>query len=175
MFGYKRIRDLEKENTKLRDDLRAANELIASINTSITSATPFIDFDSLRVFSIERLIDNNCPTTVIGYWKEEPVVAEGEVVGKKDKLHQWYLFCNNERHEEIVTQFKQWKANQNGQSCICVCVFMAGDRSQYQASSSHDWPRNLVVDKINSLQYDVCCYRICNSIWICYPLLKGTL
>lgn len=176
MFGYSdRIKKLEKENAELRAKLSDADEFIGQFNNEVEAATPLIDFDNLRVFSIERLIDNNRPTTVIGYWKAEPVVVGDEVVGSKDKVSQWYLFCNNERHEELVTQFKEWKVVQNGQSRLCVYMFVVGDRSQYQTSSADDWPRNLVVDKINSLQHDVCCYRICSSIWICYPLLKGTL
>lgn len=119
MFGYakhlNRISELEKENRKLRNELKDANDVIASVNSAITAATPVIDFDALDVFSIERLVDNNRPTTVIGHYVYNPVVNDnGEFVAQETKIKQWYLFCNNERHEELVKQFKEWKAKQNG-------------------------------------------------------------
>lgn len=117
MFGAKyttRISYLEKENERLRDELRAAKEVIESINNEITSAKPMIDFDTMRVFSIERLVHNNKPATIIGHYVSEPVVEDGEAVTERDKIKEWTLYCDNARHNELVNEFKEWKAKQNG-------------------------------------------------------------
>lgn len=113
-YRSREIKDLKEENDQLTAELESLKKVLAGINNDITSATAIIDFDSMRVFSIERLVDKNRPTTVIGYWMAEPCICEGEVVGSKDVLQQWYLFCNNDRHEDIVKQFKEWKEKQNG-------------------------------------------------------------
>ena len=116
MFGYakhlKRVSYLEKENERLRDELRRSKEVINEVNNSITSATPMIDFDTMRVCSIERVVTNNKPATILGHFMYEPIIENGEVVGEREKLKEWTLYCNNERHEELVKQFKQWKEAQ---------------------------------------------------------------
>lgn len=118
MFGLskhsKRIDDLEKENDKIRTELRAAKQLIESVNNDITAATPMIDFDIMRVCSIERLVYNEKPATIIGHIMYEPIIENNVLVGEREKLKEWTLYCNNDRHEDLVKQFKEWKAEQNG-------------------------------------------------------------
>jgi hypothetical protein len=46
---------------------------------------------------------------LIGYFIDEPVVADDKKVGSKKVLNQWYLYCSQERHAELVEQFKIYK------------------------------------------------------------------
>lgn len=114
MFGYGKLDKLEKENAKLKKQLKEASDVIDTYNTAIASCTPLIDFDAMRVFSIERLVYNDRPATIVGHYMYEPVIEGGVVVSEREKTKEWTLYCNNERHEELVTQFKEWKAKQNG-------------------------------------------------------------
>lgn len=103
----KGIAELVEENENLKRQLD-------SINSAITACTPLIDFDNMRVCSIERLVYNDRPATIIGHIMYEPVIENGAVVAEREKLKEWTLYCNNERHEELVKEFKEWKAKQNG-------------------------------------------------------------
>lgn len=103
--------ELKAENQKLKDRLDNLEKVLAEINSDLTKAKPVIDFDLMRIFSIERLVNDNKPCTIIGYFIAEPVLSsDGEMIVQKDVVHQWYLYCNNERHEELISDFKAWKA-----------------------------------------------------------------
>lgn len=110
----RRIDELEKNLQKLTGDLERLNKALDKINNEITACAPMIDFDTMRVFSIERLVYNDKPATIIGHYMYEPVIENGVVVSEREKTKEWTLYCNNERHEELVNQFKEWKAKQNG-------------------------------------------------------------
>jgi hypothetical protein len=105
------ISRLKKENRELQtkyelqkqayDDLWAQRE-----RTSVAEVV--IDFNNMRVFSVERYEKDGHPCTLLGYFLEEPVIAnDGSIVAEKDVVHQWYLYCSIERHEEIVRQYKE--------------------------------------------------------------------
>ena len=102
-----RIKELEAEVEKLTKRLK---EFEVEINNEITASKPVIDFDIMRIFSIERMVNDNKPCTVIGYFLEEPVLSsDGEMIVKKDVVHQWYLYCNNLRHAELIVEYNAWK------------------------------------------------------------------
>lgn len=102
----KDIDELIEENEKLKKELNV-------FNNDIAACTPMIDFDNMRVCSIERLVYNERPATIIGHYMYEPIIENSVVVGEREKLKEWTLYCNNERHEELVKEFKAWKAKQN--------------------------------------------------------------
>lgn len=108
------IRELELENEELKSQVKGMQALIDQANNELTNATPHIDFDAMRVFSIERVANNNKPCTIIGYYMNEPIVSsDGEMVVDRDVVKEWNLYCNAERHEELVQKFIDWK-KQNG-------------------------------------------------------------
>ena len=109
------INDLEEENSKLKQQLKNLEQVLAEVNSNLTAAKPVLDFDLMRVFSIERHVNNNKPCTIVGFFEKEPVMSsDGEMIITKDVHKEWYLYCNNERHAELVEEFKQWKTKQNG-------------------------------------------------------------
>lgn len=104
--------ELKKENEQLKqqnDQLqKEVKRLLESINGTITKADVHFDFKNMNVFSVERLVSDNKPCTIIGYLLKEPVLSQdGEMIVEKDVVHQWYLFCNEERHQQLVDQFKK--------------------------------------------------------------------
>lgn len=110
-----RIEELEAENKQLKQQVKNTEQMIAEINSELTAAKPVLDFDLMRVFSIERHVNNNKPCTIIGFFEKEPVMSsDGEMIVTKDVHKEWYLYCNTARHTELVEEFKQWKATQNG-------------------------------------------------------------
>lgn len=107
----KELDDLKAENAELKARVAGFEKILAEVNSDLTKAKPVLDFDSMRIFSIERMANDNKPCTVVGYFIAEPVLSsDGEMIVQKDVVHQWYLYCNNERHEELVNDFKAWKA-----------------------------------------------------------------
>lgn len=83
---------------------------IRDVEDATTKASVVIDFDTMRVFSIERNISSNRPCTIIGYYMSEPVLSsDGEMIVNRDDAKEWNLYCNEQRHEELVRAFKEWK------------------------------------------------------------------
>lgn len=110
-----RITELEVALARANNSLTEANAKLRDIENETTKATPMIDFDTMRVFSIERnvAIDKK-PCTIIGYYMNDPVLSsDGEMVVNRDEVKEWTLYCNEQRHEELVKKFIEWK-KQNG-------------------------------------------------------------
>lgn len=104
---------LLREHEELQSKYKSLEQHLANINSDLRKAKPMIDFDNMRVFSIERMVHNNVPTTILGYFLAEPVLSsDGEMIVMKDIVKEWYLYCNNERHEELVAEFQKWKGKQ---------------------------------------------------------------
>jgi hypothetical protein len=106
------IRELEKENAALKLQVNSLLADIAQFNNEALAATPYIDFDTMRVFSIERqLREHGIPETIIGYYMDKPVIShDGEMIIHRDVVKEWVLYCNTQRHEELIKQFIEWKA-----------------------------------------------------------------
>ena len=103
--------ELKAENEQLKARVEKFEKILAEVNSKLTEAKPVIDFDIMRVFSIERMANDNKPCTIIGYFVKEPVMnSDGTQFTQKDVVHQWYLYCNDQRHTELVDQFLAWKA-----------------------------------------------------------------
>lgn len=121
MFGYKskieisdlkvQIQDLKKEN----ENLKYANEAYKKrLEGEMASASFSVDWEAMKVFSVERMWENGLPKTILGYMLSEPVVTtsgEGvERVTEKDVVREWTLYCSIEKHEDLVKQFNAWKS-----------------------------------------------------------------
>ena len=106
-----RIGELEAENFRLKDQLQRAKEEIEKINGYTAMCTPCIDFDTMRVFSIERNSGNGQPRTILGYYMSEPTISsDGEMIVNRDVVKEWTLHCNTQHHEALVKKFIEWKA-----------------------------------------------------------------
>lgn len=95
----------------LKKEIERLNGIIENIDNDVTAATPMIDFDSMRIFSIERIVHNGKPATIIGHWQNDPVVSNDNIV---DRIvsREWNLYCNNEQHAALVERYNAWKAKQ---------------------------------------------------------------
>lgn len=101
----KKTEDIDKTVGKIEakvDELIAErDELKAKLDymTRATSDAEFsIDFDVVKVFSIERNIHNDEPCTIIGF------ILEGNTT-----MQEWYLYCSPRRHKELVDSFENFK------------------------------------------------------------------
>ena len=115
MFGVQtnlENKRLKEENERLREQVethkKEVERLLDMINGAVVSAEAHFDFKNMRVFSVERNANNNRPCTIIGYLLKEPVLSsDGEMIVEKDVVREWYLYCNEERHQQLVDQFKK--------------------------------------------------------------------
>ena len=118
MFGCNKIEfsdlkvqleDLKKENEKLQ----YANDAYRKrLETEMSNASFAVDWDAMKVFSVERMWENGLPKTVLGYILSEPVITtegEGEQrVTYKDVVREWTFYCSSDKHEGLVAEFKDW-------------------------------------------------------------------
>lgn len=104
------LEDLKKENEKLTFANDAYRKRLVG---EMENASFAIDWDTMKVFSIERMWDNGLPKTILGHILSEPVVTtsgEGvERVTEKDIVREWTLYCSAAKHEELVKEFIAWK------------------------------------------------------------------
>lgn len=104
------IEDLKKENAILKYGNEAYKK---RLETEMANASFGIDWDAMKVFSVERVWDNGLPKTILGYMLSEPVITtEGENdqrVTYKDIVREWTLYCSAEKHESLVKEFIAWR------------------------------------------------------------------
>lgn len=115
MFGISRIdysdlkvecSDLRIENIRLKADVDNYRQ---RIDSEFKSASFGIDWDAMKVFSIERNWSGGCPKTILGYMLSEPAIHTEDTVTYKDVVREWTLHCSAEKHEELVKEFNVWK------------------------------------------------------------------
>ena len=108
----KEIERLMEENQKLLvtvNDQEQRLKALTKEKEDTSKSECIIDFSEVRVFSVERYVgEGDKPCTLIGYLLAEPVVSsDGTFETQKDVVHQWYLYCSPQRHEEIVREYKR--------------------------------------------------------------------
>jgi hypothetical protein len=112
------ISELKDEIASLRRSLNNQEQLVREyenrLNGEMASASFAIDWDVMKVFSVERNPSEHVPRTILGYMLSEPAVhTEGENgeqrVTYKDIVREWYLYCSAETHEKLVKEFTDWK------------------------------------------------------------------
>jgi len=101
------LEDLKKENEKLTFANDAYRKRLVG---EMENASFAIDWDTMKVFSIERVWDNGIPKTILGFMLSEPAIhTEGENgeprVTYKDIVREWTLYCSAEKHEQLVKEF----------------------------------------------------------------------
>ena len=103
------IENLKKEN----DNLQYTNDAYRKrLEGEMSTASYAIDWDAMKVFSVERMWENGLPKTILGYILEEPIVTtegDSQRVTQKDVVREWTLYCSAEKHEELVKEFVEWK------------------------------------------------------------------
>jgi hypothetical protein len=105
--ALKRIKELETENT----NLKYTNDAYRNrLETEMATAPFAIDWDAMKVFSIERNWNNGIPYTILGYMLSEPAVHTEEQVTYKDVVREWTLYCSAAEHARLIEEFNEWKA-----------------------------------------------------------------
>ena len=104
------LEDLKKENEKLAYANDAYRKRLVG---EMENASFAIDWDAMKVFSIERVWDNAIPKTILGYMLSEPAIhtegGGGEPhVTYKDIVREWTLYCSAEKHEQLVKEFNEY-------------------------------------------------------------------
>ena len=94
---------LNAQIKQMRED--AHNAKITDIQTS----TFAINFDTMRVFAIERNMHNNEVCTIVGHFIAEPVAFTDGNVANKEVTREWYMYCSQEQHEKLVAEFDAYK------------------------------------------------------------------
>jgi hypothetical protein len=103
------LENLKKEN----ENLKYANDVYRKrLEGEMATASVAIDWNAMKVFSVERMWENGLPKTVLGYMLSEPMVTtsgEGvERVTEKEIVREWTLYCSAEKHEQLVVEFNQY-------------------------------------------------------------------
>lgn len=119
LFGIDPIvhSDLKVEFADLKskcERLEFANEAYRKrLEGEMVTTSYAIDWDTMKVFSIERMWENGIPKTILGYMLSEPMVTTSgdgiERVTEKDIVREWTLYCSAEKHEQLVKEFTEWK------------------------------------------------------------------
>lgn len=105
-------RALERENANL---VARIKELKDRIDGEYSTAKYAVDWREMNAFSVERVMENGAPKTIIGYILAEPVVStDSDNVTYKDVVREWTLYCSHEEHQRLVDQFEQYKKDKYG-------------------------------------------------------------
>ena len=109
-FTYSNLK-LECEELRIKNiRLKADNDAYRqSIDREFSNASFGIDWDAMKVFSVERNWNNGFPVTILGYMLSEPAIHTEEQVTYKDVVREWTLHCSGETHEKLVKEFTEWK------------------------------------------------------------------
>lgn len=114
MFGSAKLLNenikLKQQIEKLEDELKSHKSVIKKINEELCDTEFGIDWSTMNAFSIERNASNNIPVTIIGYYTTQKETSENGTVLEKPFLQQWYLYCSDKRHRELVKEFKEFKS-----------------------------------------------------------------
>jgi hypothetical protein len=109
----------QKENTQVSEvDYKALAEKLEAqvkrledqINTICHESKneDFVfDFKAVKVFSVERNWKDYQPATIVGYIINEPYSDSSGIIGTKECVKEWYLYCSKEQHAKLVEQFRK--------------------------------------------------------------------
>jgi len=100
------LENLRNDNARL---LRMNDEYKKRIESEFSNASFAIDWDAMKVFSVERNWSHGFPTTILGYMLSEPATHTEEQVTYKDVVREWTLHCSAETHEKLIAEFNEWK------------------------------------------------------------------
>jgi hypothetical protein len=118
MFNNKKVPELEREVERLEQLIEAHetayNELAAlydkrnkDLNDASRDLPVTLNFGAMGAFSVERLIKNNEPVTVVGYFINDRV-PEGDRIVTVQQVREWYLHCSDKVHKDVVKQFNEY-------------------------------------------------------------------
>ncbi len=106
MFGINtqlKVKQLESDLVDRDQRIELLQEQLANLRSeqaqAVADSSFAVDFNRMRAYSIERIIQDGRPVTVIGHW-----------CGPNDEnVGEWSFHCNQATHEQLVEQFRQYR------------------------------------------------------------------
>ena len=118
MFSNKKVRELEREVERLEQLVKshevAYNELVEfydkrnkELEDPARDLPVTLNFGSMDAFSVERIVQNGNPVTVVGY-KLRKDVRHNNSTDTTYEIKEWYLHCSDKVHKDVVKQFNDY-------------------------------------------------------------------
>ena len=118
MFNNKKVRELEREVERLEQLVKthenAYNELVEfydkrnkDLEDPARDLPVTLNFGSMDAFSVERMVQNGSPVTVVGY-KLRKDVRHNNSTDTTYEIKEWYLYCSDKVHKDVVKQFNDY-------------------------------------------------------------------
>lgn len=118
MFNGKKVRELEHEVERLEQLVKscevAYNELVEfydkrnkELEDPARDLPVSLNFGSMDAVSVERIVQNGSPVTVVGY-KLRKDVRHNNSTDTTYEIKEWYLYCNDKVHKDVVKQFNEY-------------------------------------------------------------------
>ena len=117
IFSNSKLMQMSDRNVKLADRVAELEKQIDHYNSvtreatqrDLTTSTFSIDFNQMKVFAIERNVDQHRAYTIVGHFMDEPVVFTDGNFAMKSVLHEYTFYCSHEEHERLVKEFNDFK------------------------------------------------------------------
>jgi hypothetical protein len=101
-----RILELEAEvETLKRQIIRLNDNKEFEFKKDLDGSAFEFDFKAVNAFSIERIVDNKTPHTVIGYVKG--ICQDGSI-----DIGQWLFYCSQKEHNRLAEKFVEYTKSQ---------------------------------------------------------------
>lgn len=118
MFNGKKVRELEHEVERLEQLVNscevAYNELVEfydkrnkELEDPARDLPVSLNFGSMDAVSVERIVQNGSPVTVVGY-KLRKDVRHNNSTDTTYEIKEWYLYCSDKVHKDVVKQFNDY-------------------------------------------------------------------
>ncbi len=118
MFNGKKVRELgaiiEKLEQLVKSHEVAYNELVEfydkrnkELEDPARDLPVTLNFGSMDAFSVERIVQNGNPVTVVGY-KLRKDVRHNNSTDTTYEIKEWYLHCSDKVHKDVVKQFNDY-------------------------------------------------------------------
>lgn len=105
----KRIESRDIQIERLQAELNKMSlEKADSIKKDVETSEFEIDWKNMDAFSVERMGDNSCAYTVIGYY----LTDEHNI----KHVHEWKFYCSQEQHNKLAKEFKDGVTKANNSS-----------------------------------------------------------
>lgn len=98
-----KIDELIEERDRYKREAEMLKLSLDKFYTDLSDEEFAVDFNVMRAFAVERNKHDEIPCTIIGYFVKD---------GDTDSVREWYLYCSEKRHHEIIDDFKKFKALQ---------------------------------------------------------------
>lgn len=97
----KKIDEIVTERDQALAEVERLKNKIQQIDDAVSDADMSIDFNAVNVFSVERNTKDDLPCTIVGF-----LIKDGETF----RHLEWYLYCSERVHKNIITDFEAHKA-----------------------------------------------------------------